>query len=76
MSAADWSTIISGGIAVLTVVGMAVRFLIKHYFREMKSELTNNGGSSIKDKVDMNTERLSRVEARVDQIYTILCDRF
>jgi hypothetical protein len=75
MSISEWATTISGVIAIFGVVSIGVRFLIKHYLREMKLELTNNGGGSMKDKVDMNTERLHRVETRVDDIYKILCDR-
>lgn len=36
------------------------------------SELKPNGGGSMRDKVDINTERLTRVEQRVDDIYKIL----
>jgi hypothetical protein len=75
MTVSEWATTISGTIAVLTVVGMGVRFIITHYLREIRNELTNNGGSSMKDKVDLNTDRLSRVEQRVDQIYIILSER-
>lgn len=39
------------------------------------SELKPNGGGSIKDKVDINTERLSRVEERVDAIYLLLAQK-
>jgi hypothetical protein len=49
----------------------AVRWLVKHYLAELKP----NGGGSMRDAVNINTERLNRVEARVDQIYTILCEK-
>jgi hypothetical protein len=39
------------------------------------SELKPNGGGSIKDKVDINTDRLTRVEERVDAIYSILAQK-
>jgi hypothetical protein len=39
------------------------------------SELKPNGGSSIKDKVEVNSERLTRVEERVDAIYELLIQR-
>ena len=75
MSIADWATTISGVIAVFTVVGMGVNFLIKHYLKEMRDQLRNNGGSSLRDKVDINTTRLERLEERVDQIYNFLLNR-
>jgi hypothetical protein len=75
MSVADWATTISGGIAVLTVVGMGVNFLIKHYLKEMRDQFRNNGGSTLKDKVDVNSSRLERLEKRVDEIYNFLLQR-
>jgi hypothetical protein len=47
--------------ALLGGVAGLVRWLVKHYL----SELKNNGGNSIKDKVD-------KLENRVDLIYEIL----
>ena len=41
-----------------------MRFMIKHYLSELKP----NGGSSVSD-------RITRVEDRVDDIYRILCER-
>jgi hypothetical protein len=64
MSATDYATI---AVAVMTILGGfvgAVRWLVKHYL----SELKNNGGSSVKDQVE-------RLEARVDQIYILLCEK-
>lgn len=42
----------------------AIKWLVKHYLSELKP----NGGGSVKDQVN-------RLEARVDQIYLILCER-
>ena len=39
------------------------------------SELKPNGGGSMRDKVDINTERLTRVEQRVDQIYLMIAQK-
>ena len=75
MTVADWATTISGGIAVLTVVGMGVKFLISHYLKEMRDQFRNNGGSSLRDKVDINSSRLERLEKRVDEIYNFLLSR-
>lgn len=75
MTVADWATTISGAIAVFTVVGMGVKFLINHYLKEMRDQFRNNGGSSLKDKVDINSSRLERLEKRVDEIYNFLLNR-
>jgi hypothetical protein len=64
MSSTEWAGI---AVAVATIVASfagAVRWLVKHYLDELKP----NGGSSVKDQVN-------RLEARVDQIYLLLCDR-
>jgi hypothetical protein len=39
------------------------------------AELKPNSGTSIKDKVEINSERLLRVEQRVDEIYQILATK-
>jgi len=39
------------------------------------AELKPNGGGSMRDKVDINTERLTRVEERVDAIYLLLAQK-
>ena len=64
MTIADWATTISGFLAVLIAVGGAFRWLVKNYLSEMKP----NGGSSMKDTI-------TRLEARVDEIYRILAER-
>ena len=70
MSATDWAGLI---VSVITIIGSfvaATRWLVKHYLEELKP----NGGGSMRDAVNINTERLDRVEQRVDQIYLILCE--
>jgi hypothetical protein len=54
----------AGSVAVITVIGSfvgAVRWLVKHYLSELKT----NGGSSLRDQVD-------RLEVRVDTIIEML----
>lgn len=64
MSAIDWAGL---AVAIMTLLGgfsAAVRWLVKHYLAELKP----NGGGSVKDQVN-------RLEARVDQIYLLLCEK-
>ena len=42
------------------------------YIIKTLAELKPNSGSSIKDKVEINSERLKVIEVRVDDIYRIL----
>jgi len=71
MTANEWAAIC---VAVGTLTGFliaGVRFLVKSYL----SELKQNGGSSIKDKVDQINQQVERLEARVDEIYRLLIKR-
>jgi len=64
MSPANWAAL---AVSIMTlIVGFAtgIRFLVKHYLSELKP----NGGNSVSD-------RLNRVERRVDEIYSLLIDR-
>jgi hypothetical protein len=64
MSTQEWAGL---AVAVATIVASfagSVRWLVKHYLDELKP----NGGSSVKDQVN-------RLEARVDQIYLLLCEK-
>jgi len=70
MTAAEWAGF---AVAMMTLIAgftAAIRWLVKHYLEELKP----NGGGSMRDAVNINTERLDRVEQRVDQIYLILCE--
>jgi hypothetical protein len=45
---------------IISITALGVRWLVKHYFDEIKKELKPNSGSSMKDQV-------TRLEARMDQ---------
>jgi len=71
MSAAEWAGFAVAVMTLLAGFTSAVRWLVKHYLSELKP----NSGSSMRDAVNINTERLDRVEQRVDQIYLLLCEK-
>jgi len=61
MTAQDYAAL---AVSILTIAGAFIaitRWLVKHYLAELKP----NGGSSVSD-------RISRVETRVDEIYSML----
>jgi len=63
MNAQDYAAL---AVSLLTIGGAFVamtRWLVKHYLAELKP----NGGGSVKDQVN-------RLEARIDEIYSILLD--
>jgi len=71
MTATEWAGL---AVAVMTLIAgfsAAIRWLVHHYLSELKP----NSGSSMRDAVNINTERLNRVEQRVDDIYRLLCER-
>lgn len=70
MTASDYATMAVAVIAIISAFAGAVRWLVKHYLAELKP----NGGSSMRDSVNTNSERLERLENRVDKIYEILCE--
>jgi hypothetical protein len=72
MSVVDWTALAVGIFTVLGGVAAYLQFLVKHYLSELKP----NGGASMRDAVNVNTERLNRVETRVDDIYRLMCERF
>ncbi len=66
MNANDWAGL---ALAVSTLIGsfgLMVRWLVKHYLSELKPD--GNGGHNLEG-------RITRLEARVDQIYLLLSDR-
>ena len=60
--------------AVVLILGSFFAFT-KWMITKFLSELKPNGGSSMRDQVNVNTIRLERVEGRIDDIYHILAER-
>ena len=71
MTAPEWAGFAVAIMTLLIGFTSAIRWLVKHYLSELKP----NSGSSMRDAVNINTERLDRVEQRVDQIYILLCEK-
>ena len=64
MTPAEWAGFGAGVCAVLTSLLVGLRFLIKGWLNELRP----NGGSSMKDQ-------LTRLEQRVDDLFTIMSKR-
>lgn len=71
MTIEQWGILVSIFGAIAGLFAWGIKWTIKHYLAELKP----NGGSSMRDSVNINTERLNRVEQRVDDIYKLLCER-
>jgi len=57
VSVGEWTAVAGLGIAILAAIYSSMRVIV----RSIMSELSPNGGASIKDQV-------SRIEARLDQL--------
>ena len=71
MKTSDYLVALLGFCTLLGALAGGVRFLVKSYLSELKP----NGGSSMRDAVNLNSNRLERLEERVDSIYEILCKK-
>lgn len=81
MTIENWVGIVVGISTIVTSAGLGVRWLVKHYFDEIKHELKPNGGSSIKDQVNrleaqQKEADLLRKEMnkKIDHMYDVLLD--
>jgi hypothetical protein len=64
MTPSEWAGFGAGVCAVLSAVLIGLRFLVKGWLNELRP----NGGSSMKDQ-------LTRLEQRVDDLFTIISKR-
>lgn len=60
--------------AIVLILGSFFAFT-KWVISKFLSELKPNSGSSIKDKVEINSKKLEKIEERVDNIYEILAKK-
>jgi hypothetical protein len=81
MSAQDWAAFTLTLLSIVTLVATGVKWLVKHYFDEIKSELKPNSGSSLKDQVtrlEMRSNEADQMRrdmnAKLDKMYVILLD--
>ena len=66
MTPNDWAGLVLAISTLIGSFGLIVRWLVKHYLSELKPD--GNGGHNLEG-------RITRLEARVDQIYLLLSDR-
>ena len=78
-------------VSIISIIGSAafgVRWLVKHYFEEIKHELKPNSGQSIKDQVTRLEKNFNQIEhqqkeadllrkemnKKIDHMYDVLLD--
>lgn len=62
MDLASWVGTIVGISAIISSAAIGVRWLVKHYFEEIKHELKPNSGSSLKDQVTRLEKNFKMIE--------------
>jgi len=71
MTPGEWVALAVGVCAVLTSLLVALRWVIKSYLQELKP----NSGSSLYDAISRIDEKSTRLEKRVDELYSLMCKR-
>ncbi len=71
MTPNEWVALAVGACALLTSLLVALRWVIKSYLAELKP----NAGSSLADAVNRIDQRSSKLEQRVDDLYTLIVKR-
>jgi len=81
MTLQDWAALTLSLLTIIAIVVGGIRFLVKHYFSEMKAELRPNSGSSLKDQVTrlelrVNEADITRrdMDRKLDKMYSILIE--
>lgn len=81
MSLQDWAGLVLTTLSIVALVVGGVKFLVKHYFDEIKSELKPNSGSSLKDQVTRLEAKQIEADSmrkdmnkKLDHMYDILID--
>jgi hypothetical protein len=81
MTIQDWASLIVAILTIVSSLGLAIKWLVKHYLSELKP----NSGSSLKDQVSRLENALDeqrqdsimsrdRQEKKLDEMYKILID--
>ena len=71
MTPGEWVALAVGVCAVLTSLLVALRWVIKSYLQELKP----NSGSSLYDAISRIDEKSTRLEERVDDLYSLIVKR-
>lgn len=81
MTIQDWLGLTLTSLSILTVIGVAVRWVIRHYLKDVLHELKPNGGSSLKDQVNRLEAKVQEADLKrkemsnkIDHMYEVLLD--
>lgn len=88
MNFTDWASLILTILSILTVLGIGLRWVIRHYLKDILHEVKPNSGSSIKDQVTRLEKNFIKIEhqqleadslrkemnKKIDHMYDVLLD--
>ncbi len=63
MSVQDWAGLILTTISIITLVAGGIKWLVKHYLSELKT----NGGSSMRDEIKATNKEIKEIKDRQDE---------
>jgi ribosome recycling factor len=73
--------IVIGIATILSGIAYSIKWLVKHYFAEIKAELKPNGGSSLKDQINrlektshLAEEDRKELHKKIDKMFEVLLD--
>lgn len=61
--------IVIGIVTIITFAAGSIKWLTKHYFDEIKSELKPNGGSSLKDQINRLEQKSKDAEDDIKHLH-------
>ncbi len=81
MSVLNWTELIISVLTIIALTAGGIKWMVKHYFDEIKSELKPNSGSSLKDQVTRLEQKSKEAESlrkdmnkKLDHMYEVLLD--
>lgn len=71
MTIAEWASLILTVLSIIAALGIGVRWIIRHYLKDVLHELKPNSGSSLKDQVtrlEANFDKLEHQQLEADRL--------
>lgn len=79
MSVLNWTELTLAILSIVALIAGGIKWLVKHYFEEIKAELKPNSGSSLKDQVTRLEMKQNEADSlrkdmnkKLDHMYEIL----
>jgi hypothetical protein len=81
MTIQDWLGLTLTSLSILAIIGVGLRWIVKHYIQDILKELRPNGGSSLKDQVNRLEKKVEEADlkrremsVKIDHLYELFVD--